>query len=170
MKASGVEVEPALSGATVTMRFMTPMPEPGAARRTMLPDGACVWEGSLQVEPAAQRAVIRVTVTLRDAKTRSVQPWPLPRPSAIVTGASTDPAAVALTGAATALSLPGTKVSFTMIVPAHAGVASMRAAKAERRTRRSITLILRHLRAADHPRGTTPCVPDPGDAALPNAA
>jgi hypothetical protein len=56
-----------------------------------------------------------------------------------------------------------------MIVPAQAGVASTRVAKVERRRRRSITLILRHPREPDYPRGTRPCVPDPGEAALPNA-
>jgi len=82
-------------------------------------------------------------VTLRAAEMRSVQPFPLPRPSAIVTGTCTDPAVVAVAGAAAAVSFPGTNVSFTMIVPAHAGAASTRAAKNEMSRRRITSRILR---------------------------
>src|SRR4051794_29520293 len=84
-------VEP-LVDASVTTRFITPMPLSRAARSTTLPDGAEAALGSVHVEFAAQRAVIPTTRTGVLELTFSVQPAPLPRPSAIVTGTWTVPA------------------------------------------------------------------------------
>src|SRR3982074_3508782 len=106
---------------------MTPIPVSRAARRTMSPEGMVTAVGRVHVEFAAQRAVIATTRTGLAELTLSVQPSPLPRPSAIVTG----PCVVAATvgGGAFTASLPGTNVSLTMSVPAPAGAARNRAAR-----------------------------------------
>ncbi len=175
VKESGVVGAPLCSAATVTTTCMTPIPVPRAAWRTMLPAGLVAAIGSLHVESGAHCAVIPVIVTLRAAETRSVQPFPLPRPSAIVTGTRTDSAAVAATGAARAANLPGTKVSFTTIVPAYAGAANPGAANAKaaqhKLTRRCITtFILRRAWYPGYSRSSCPRVPDPGKHVPPSAS
>src|SRR3954452_19589416 len=62
---------------------MTPMPEPGAARRIPVPTAD---RGSVQVEPGAHFAVIDVTVTEEPDVRWRVQPPPVPRASATVSG------------------------------------------------------------------------------------
>src|SRR4029077_2874043 len=101
------------------------------------PFGPCAARGRVHVEPTAQRAVIEVTVTGRLVARRSVQPLPLPRPSATVTGTWTGPFAVAFVAADFATSFPGVKVSLTTIVPAPAGPAVRRAIARPRRERRN---------------------------------
>src|SRR3954469_22196131 len=133
----GTGLAPEGSAAIVTPRFMTPMPVSRAAWRTIEPDGARAARGRVHDDPAAQRAVIDVTVRGRFAPSRSVQPLPLPRPSGTVTGTCTAPLAGPAAGADLATSLPGAKLSSTTIVPAPAGPAVRRAAETPMRMRRS---------------------------------
>src|SRR5471032_1978882 len=63
LKESGVSGDPLFSAATVTTRFITPIPVSCVAWSTTLPDGVVAAVGSVQVELAAQRAVIPTTVT-----------------------------------------------------------------------------------------------------------
>src|SRR3954470_18938120 len=133
------------------------MPLSRAACRTRFPDGPLAAVGSVHVEPAAQRAVIPVTVTGFDECTSSVQPSPLPRPSAIVTGSARVPETVA--GTDLTASLPGTNVSLTTIVPAPAGAARARAARAGIRMRRTIGHILFSYQAARYSRSATLRIP-----------
>jgi len=86
VNASGVGAVPEGSAATVTTRSITPIPVPRAARKITLPSGPLIAVGSVHVEPVAQRARIEVTRSVRLDATLSVQPIPLPRPSATVTG------------------------------------------------------------------------------------
>src|SRR6267378_8310268 len=157
LNATGVEPEFA---ASVTTRFMTPIPLSRAARRTTFPAGSAAAVGKVQVELAAQRALMPTTVTGFADLTFSVQPSPLPRPSAIVTGTWRVPAIVA--GADFTASFPGTNVSLTMIVPAPAGAARTRAARIGMRMRRSTGRILLSYRADYHSRRGPASIPGPG--------
>ena len=65
--------------ASVTTRFMTPIPLSRAARSTMLPEGMLTAVGRVHVEFAAQRAVIPMTRTGSAELTFSVQPLPFHR-------------------------------------------------------------------------------------------
>jgi hypothetical protein len=132
VKETGVEPD---CGASVTMRFITPIPLSRAARRTTLPDGALTAVGSVHVELPAQRAVMPTTRTGLAELTFSVQPFPLPLPSETVTGTCVVPATVV--GADFMTSFPGTNVSLTMIVPAPAGPARKRAARTVSEMRRN---------------------------------
>src|SRR6202023_3479007 len=93
LKASGALALPERRGATVTTSWITPMPESRAACR--IPTASAAF-GRVHVEPAAQRAVMAVIATGVEASSVSVQPAPVPRPSAIVSGTCTDRPATAL--------------------------------------------------------------------------